>query len=154
MDVEEFTFHSTPPPSRYAPAGVHVRAVGWFVVGFFVTGAVLLAVVFWMQGWIEGRDKPADTRIEALEVDQPLQPSPAHPLLPWQDMAALRERQESALRNGGPAAGGGGGGVRIPIDRAMEQLLESGALKGSWPATQPYQLETRPYAHRAVENRT
>ncbi len=91
----------------------------------------------------------------ALPLQQPLQPSPGHPLLPWQDMAALRTLQEQKLNGYGPV---GEDRAHIPIDRAIDLLIQSGELNRSWknPTTQPYQFETSPppRVEPSVENRS
>ena len=147
---------SPAPAPGYDTTRVSTRGVFWFILGFILAGALILPGIWWMEGAvIRSQHRAAAPIAEPLQLPQPLQPTPAHPQLPWQDMATLRAAQVSKLHSYGPAPDGH---ATIPIDRAMDLLLESGRLKQSWtnPATQPYHLETQPAPRvkPSVENRT
>jgi len=127
---------------------ISVRAVAYFLVGWGIAMVALLAAVWLVQRTLTG-NLPLTTTVapSPTELPQPLQPSPGHPQLPWQDMAALRAAQEQRLNSSGPD--------HIAIQQAMEQLLRSGALTRPWqnPGTQPYQ-RPRSEDKPSVENRT
>ncbi|HEY4330341.1 MAG TPA: hypothetical protein VGN88_11440 [Phycisphaerae bacterium] len=153
---------NVPPPGvaespGYDLSGIHVPGILVFLICFALAMAGILAYVWRMQGQMQGAGPVQDMREEpGRSLSQPLQPSPEHPTLPWQDLAALRASQEAFLHSAGklehdPAH------RHIPIDQAMDQLLKSGTLSEPWknPATQPY---LRPPAEKpatpSVENRT
>ena len=140
----------------YDTSRVHTRGIFIFYAGFIATIAVLLALVWWFERGLVGYPRSQDrgNPREARTLPQPLQPSPGHPALPWQDMAALRSAQERQLHSAGPIPNDAAH-RHIPIDDAMEQLLKSGALTWPWqaPATQPYVRPPRETVP-SVENRT
>jgi hypothetical protein len=147
---------ATPPSPGYDTSRVSTRGVFWFLIFFALTGVALLAALWWYQSLLL-RHTPvtanAPHAIPPATVPQPLQPSPGHPLLPWQDMAALRATQEARLHSAGPLLNDPTH-RRIPIDEAIDRLLRSGDLAKPWQnTTQPYQY---PATQRAptVENRT
>ncbi|HVT79261.1 MAG TPA: hypothetical protein VHM90_01280 [Phycisphaerae bacterium] len=127
---------------------ISVRAVAWFLAGWAAVMVGLLAGVWAVQRALS-REGPLTTSVEPAlkELPQPLQPSPGHPQLPWQDMAGLRAAQEGRLNSRGAD--------HVPIKEAMEKLLRSGALTRPWqnPATQPYR-RPRSEEKPSVENRT
>lgn len=147
----------TKPVSGYQEMGVNVRAMAWFVVGFALSVAAIVIGLWWLEKPFIRGDFSEDRSPRALDVEQPLQPSPGHPAMPWDDLEAMRHDQETRLNNFGPLAGDPSH-VHIPIDRAMEMLLQSGDLTKSWspPATLPFKMETQPspYVKPTVRNRT
>jgi hypothetical protein len=129
---------------------VHAKGIFFFIVCFALTMAGILIGIWYFEGGVLGRHRPTDTaHPQSTKVlPQPLQPSPGHPTFDWQDLAALRDAQEKQLNSTGPN--------HIPIDQAMNQLLNSGKLNQPWknPTTQPYiRPPTEPQAP-PVENRT
>lgn len=139
----------------YELSTVHHRGVGYFILWFIVVGLFLQFCVWLILGRIIHHVKTLDPRPSVLQnesplLDQPLQPAADHNSLPWQDMAALHERQYQQLHSYGLLPNDR---AHIPIGRAMELLLHSGALKAPQnPAnTQPYINTTQP---APTENRT
>jgi hypothetical protein len=139
---------------------VHTTGVLWFVAGFILVGAGILMGLWGLESDVAPMAAGETGRPpEAWQLAQPLQPSPGHPALPWEDMAAMRAAQEKELHSyGATAASPAAGHVRIPIERAIDLLLQSGELRRPWvnPATQPYRMETQPAPRSkpSVENRT
>ena len=147
----------TKPVSGYEAAGVRVRAMAWFVVGFVLSVAVILVGLWWLEkpfirgGYSESRE------LGQFQVDQPLEPSPGHPQLPWEDLKSLQHEQEARL-DGYGILPGDPSRAHIPISRAMDLLLQGGDLNKAWsaPTTMPYKMETEPspYTTPSVRNRT
>jgi len=141
----------------YDGSRVHVGGVFIFLLCFAITMAVIFLATWGFERRLVGPVRPQDRAQpkEPLPLPQPLQPSPGHPALPWQDLAALRQRQQRELRLGAPAAADHG--PHLPIDKAIDELLNSGVLNRPWknPATQPYMrpADEKP-ALPSVENRT
>ncbi len=142
-------------------SGVNVRAIGVFILCFIVAGGGLLSGMAFLMGALdrhvhrgESGAMPAAAR-GSLSVDQPLQPSPGHPTLDWQDAVAMKAAQQKELNSYGVLAGDPKH-LRIPIDRAIHLLVEK-QLLASPPATdgpantQPYINTTQP---SSTENRT
>ncbi len=152
----------TQPTSGYETSEVHVRAMAWFVVGFILSMAVILVGLWWLQKPLTppnlGENRPPQP--SPLPLEQPLQPSPGRETTDWQDMTAMRDRQQGQLESYAPIAGDPAH-ARIPIDRAMALLLQNGDLQKPWtlpalPTTLPYKIETQPspYVKPTVRNRT
>ena len=124
----------------YEPERIGVRGYVVFVV-CLIASAIVIYLLLWvtMRGFerVESRDQGLNS---ALQSSQPLvppgpvlQPSLAQgeiPRQPWQDMAAYRVREEEMLKT--YAYDEKSGQARIPIDRAMELLVQRGL-----PTTQP-----------------
>jgi hypothetical protein len=121
---------------------IGLRGYVIFVVALIVS-AIVIHLILWLT--MCGFEKAVShnqglERNSALQPERPtsppgpiLQPSPAQgeiPRQPWQDMAAYRVHEQELLSTYGydPKSGQ----VRIPIDRAMELLVQRGL-----PTTQP-----------------
>ncbi len=142
-------------------AGVNTRGVGIFIVCFVTFGGVMFTAMWLTLGTFMRQVHPHETTVSVVgtngdtEMDQPLQPSPGHPTLDWQDLSAMKAAQIKGLRTyaaipNDPAH------VKIPIDRAMQLLIESKSLAippnpEAVPSTQPYIDTTQP---APTENRT
>jgi hypothetical protein len=136
----------------YDTSTVNTRGLLYFWVGFALSLAALLGGVrLWHGPFVSST---ARLQSEVPSLPQPLQPSVGHPVLPWEDLEALHQRQEAELHSGGPIPGDPAH-VRLPIDAAMDRLLKSGALTQPWkpPATLPWQRPREENTH-TVENRT
>lgn len=165
--AQNLEHHGAFPPESVPPAsitagheisGVNTFGVWVFIASFVIVGLALHVVLYFILGGIVKHVRQNERKPPVIgmplpdDLDQPLQPSPGHPTLPWQDLAAMKAAQEARLHSYGripndPAH------ARIPIDRAMELLLQSGALKQKPNAadTQPYINTTQP---APTENRS
>ncbi len=138
----------------YEVTGANARRTFWFILWFIGSMVVVLAGVWWIEKWLGGGREISQAMPREMDLQQPLQPSAGHASVPWEDMAALRARQEGWLHSSG-ALPGDAGHRHISIDAAMDELLKSGELTRPWknPTTMPYQRpadEGKP----GVENRT
>src|SRR4051794_20860760 len=100
-----------PPPSHspsspgYELSRVRVGGIFQFVAWFAGSIVVLLAVLWFARPLLERNRVSNVTLMQPPNAVPPLQPSPQHPTLPWQDMAALRARQQAQLHSAGPLKG-------------------------------------------------
>ena len=125
--MQKSTDNSRAPGSDgpgYETHDVDVRAAAIFGVTLF---AVLVVVVFAMRGlfgYFENTQQlgPETTPFKA---SRELPPAPRLQVDPKQDLARTREEQQQLLESYG-WADQGTGKVRIPIDRAMDLLLQRG----------------------------
>ena len=144
--------------ARHELSGVNARGVFWFILWFVMSAGVIHLLVWWTLGGMNRREVEREAGASPIgegrlrELDQPLQPSPGHPTVPAQDLSAMKAEQLSRLHSYGPLEGDAGH-VHIPIERAMEMLLQSGELKKpvKGAETQPFINQTQP---APTENRT
>ncbi len=144
--------------AKHEPSSANMRAIFWFILCFLLTTGVIQVVLWLTLGEMDRREARREATSSPIgeprpgDLDQPLQPSPGHPYVPAQDLAAMETEQLSRLRSYGPVEGDAGH-VHIPIERAMEMLLQSGELKKPVKAaeTQPFINQTQP---TPTENRT
>jgi hypothetical protein len=139
----------------YQPDNVHVGGVVIFVV-LLAFGCAVTAVLLWKtQVKLVPEGRPP--LVQAQPLEQPLQPSAEHPLSPAEDMRAMRLRQERTLKSYS-AIPGDSAHARVPIDRAIDLLLQSGELQKPFviPSTRPFEAPTQPspWALPPVRNRT
>jgi hypothetical protein len=121
----------------HEPTAISLAAIMWFLVIFVVSVAVIGVLVWWLMLGFEGFEQRQDIVQSPLATTSPappqpwLQPSKAQgetPLQPWQEMEALRSREQKIL----DSYGVGDGTVQIPVRRAMEIIAQRGL-----PTTQP-----------------
>lgn len=125
----------------YEPERLGFRWYVIFVVAL-IGSAVVIHLVLWLMlvGFGRAAATRQDARNSALSPAVPnvppgpqLQPSPSQgpmPQQPWQDMADYRVREQQMLNS--YAYDAKSGELRIPIDRAMQLLVQRGL-----PTTQP-----------------
>jgi hypothetical protein len=139
-------------------SGANARGIFWFILCFLLAMGVIHLVLWGTLGRMNRHEVKREAGASPIgearvrELDQPLQPAPGHPTAPAQDLAAMKAEQLSRLHSYGPVEGDAGH-VHIPIERAMEMLLQSGELKRSVKGaeTQPFINQTQP---APTENRT
>ena len=141
-------------------SGLNGKAIAIFFVLFVITLPTILTCLYFFLGSEirrQARHEAAPFPLGALPpvaVDQPLQPSPTHPTLPWQDLPLLRNTARETLQTGGPIPGDPTH-IRLPIDRAMQLFLARGGLHAATqPATRPADPSILPTRPATVENRT
>ena len=119
--------------------GVVSFGIGLALTMIVVLGLVWLLVAHWKSGQI-ARDPPPSPIAEARAPRLP--PGPRLQSSPVLDMEELRAREDSVLTSYG-WVDRQAGIVRIPIDRAVELLLEKG-LPAPPPAETPHEKKPRP----------
>ena len=108
----------------YETRDVNIRGAYTFAITLFL---VLVAVIFGMRGlfWHFQSTQPLGPEVTPFKSARELPPVPRLQPDPRQDLAHMKEQQEEILNSYG-WADQGTGKVRIPIDRAMDLLLQRG----------------------------
>lgn len=142
---------STNPDSialGYEASRVSVRGLFWFFVGFVSFGLLMHLLLWWVLGVLVRASAP-DTPPRSPFAAQiaptpaaPLQPSPSHPTLAWQDFRSMRQHEDRELSRYARTAGDH---ASIPIERAMELALQHGIL-----TTRPAN-DTQPFVRRETQ---
>ena len=106
---------------------IDVRSLGLFGLGLALVMIVVLAALWGLLVHWKARQAAGDPRPSPLaEANAPrLPPEPRLQAAPVKDMDELRARETSALKSYGWVDRQAGVG-RIPIDRAIDLLLEQG----------------------------
>jgi hypothetical protein len=120
-----------------------LRPIVIFVVALFVSAVVIQLGVWGLMRHDERRNAAADPTPSPFANDRTpppeprLQPSFSHNSLPHEDLAILRARWQKELTSYGLVPGEPGR-VRIPVDRAMEIMVEKGfSVPTTLPTTNP-----------------
>ncbi len=131
-----------PPGMTHETRDLSTRVVVIFAISLLV-GAVLVHVaVWWLYAWMGRVNEQAYTREYPLApIGAPRQPpAPRLQTQPREDLKRMR-REEDRLLSGYAWADPNTGRVRLPIDRAMQLLIEQGlptrAAATSGPAGLP-----------------
>lgn len=105
---------------------VNVRGIAIFLIGLAVTTGVVLVLMGLLFSYFAAREARRDA---AMPVDRPaatqLAPEPLLQTDPRRDLIQLRAEEDSVLSSYA-WVDRAGGRVRIPIDRAIEVLAETG----------------------------
>jgi hypothetical protein len=112
---------------RAAPVAIFLVSLAFLVLGSFL-------VVAWLFSFFESQEQRRYQPMLGLEIEPELPPEPRLQPSPTRDLREMREIEEQMLNNYG-WVNKQGGLVRIPIDRAMELVLERGLP--DVPAQQP-----------------
>ena len=135
-------------PNQEANPGFEATDVSpnaiWLVtVGIVVSVAVVIMAVTWMFHYLIRRDLASQQRSEidrvttAVAATRPNFPAPRLQVDPEVDLAALRAREDAGL-NGYGWLDRKAGVVRIPIERAMDLLIQRGLpVRGQPNAPKP-----------------
>jgi hypothetical protein len=122
--------HDEPPApgARHETRDISTRVVVVFAASL-VVGAILVYVAVWaLFGYYGSLRARSDTReypLAQVGADRPLPPEPRLQVTPREDLKVMRAEEQKVLDTYGwvdPASGT----VRIPIDRAMQLLLQQG----------------------------
>jgi hypothetical protein len=123
------------PHAHHAPTGptvdhetsdVNIRAVFGFAIGLIVAGVVIAFAVWLLFQYFSARE--AQTRFTEYPLatqESRLPPEPRLQTDPRQDMSDLRAREDQLLQSYG-WVDKNAGVVRIPIERAMQLVVERG----------------------------
>ena len=134
MDERETDLRDTTVGDRDVDAGVIVK----FVAALLVGTAVVLGITWLLSGFFRKELVKHDPALPAVVAENPQQAAPGPRLQsdPNEDMAALRAEENAALSSYAWLTPDKTL-ARIPIDRAMDLVLEKGLPKGAGggPAT-------------------
>ncbi|MBM3814163.1 MAG: hypothetical protein FJW20_21265 [Acidimicrobiia bacterium] len=109
---------------QHEKTDVHVPSINWFLVGLFGLIAVSLALMWVMFAWLARQEEQAP-RPTLMEAQRVLPPAPRLQVSNTQDLDALRARGTKALTSYGWVRQETGI-VRIPVERAMDLVVERG----------------------------
>jgi hypothetical protein len=122
---------------------VSPNAIWLVTAGIVVSVAVVIMAVTWMFHYLIRRDLASQQRSEidrvtkAVAATRPNFPAPRLQVAPQVDLAALRAREDADL-NGYGWVDRKAGVVRIPIERAMDLLVQRGLpVRGQPNAPKP-----------------
>jgi hypothetical protein len=138
--AEAATHHRMPEqhPERHETGGLGFFMILSILVSLCVLAVVVFFVLYWLFGYFDRRDnrlQPPLTAVRQAPLQSPeprLQGIPNfHPNTPPLDLQKMRKENETILQSYGPTSDAGF--VRIPIDRAIELVVEKNLLA---PTTQ------------------
>ena len=116
--------HAAAQGPGYETRDVNIRGAYIFAATLF---AVLVVVIFAMRGlfWYYERTQTLGPELTPFKASRELPPAPRLQVDPKADLANTRVEQERILNSYG-WSDQGTGRVHIPIDRAMDLLLQKG----------------------------
>ncbi len=130
------TVHAPVPqqhPERHQRDNVGLGVVFGILIGMVVFGAICFLFLYWLFGIFDASEKRSQPSITAVQQAPIQAPEPRlqgiqgfHPNTPPQDLAQMRKTNAQILSSYGPATEPGY--ARIPIDRAMDLMVEKGGL--------------------------
>ena len=114
-------------PIRHETRDIHLRPIGWIVVAFIVVAIVIHVAVWWIFQYYRDLEGRRDVRRSMVEGGEVLPKEPRLQLSPQQDWDEFYASQQKIL-NSYEWLSREEGRVRIPIERAMELLVERGGV--------------------------
>ncbi len=124
------------PTGGYEQRDMSVRAVGTFFGGLIVAVVMVLLLMAWLFSYFAAREARRDVPPSPLAAGRQLPPEPRLQVNPQRDLKAMRAEEDAVLRSYG-WVDRKAGGVRIPIDRAMNLLVQRGLPARSQKAGTP-----------------
>jgi hypothetical protein len=119
----------TPPGAKYEHTDIDVNVGYKFALWLFVSMLVSFAIVYGAFWFFEGRARAANTAAQkfplAASVPHREPPTPNLQTQPFKDVYMMRQGENEKLTSYG-WVDKEGGVTHIPIDRAMEVLLQRG----------------------------
>jgi len=115
------------PHVHHEASDVNIRAIFGFGAGLAVVAAIIHVLVWLLFMYFTGREAvkaPRQFPLAATEQQQ-LPPEPRLQITPRQDLQNLRAAEEKVL-NGYGWVDRNAGVVHIPIDAAMQRVVEQG----------------------------
>ncbi|HEX6163449.1 MAG TPA: hypothetical protein VFZ31_08790 [Vicinamibacterales bacterium] len=129
VSEHDLEYGPTPPGAKYEHTDIDV-AVGYkFALWLSVAMVISIAIVYGTFWFFEGRTRSANEQAQkyplAASVPAKAPPTPNLQTQPFRDVYALREAENKKLTEYG-WVDKDGGVTHIPIDRAMEVMLQRG----------------------------
>jgi len=106
---------------------ISLRAVVWTVGVSVVMVLVIAAGVWWFYSYIRAQDEAKDVRRTLVAAPSPIPPDPRLQVDPEQELRDFRRAQDEILNSYGWVSREQGR-TRIPIQRAMDLLVERGGV--------------------------
>ncbi len=123
--MEETRQPGDAPARGYERRDISVRVVGLFLLGLLVSVGVVLLLMALLFNYLTAREAARDVPLSPLAEARPLPPEPRLQVQAREDLKALRAAEDALLNSYG-WVDAKAGVVRIPIERAMELLVERG----------------------------
>ena len=127
-DIDD-EYGPTPPGAKYEHTDIDPRVGYQFALWLFVSMIVSFGIVYGTFWFFEGREKAAHAAAQeyplAASVPHKEPPAPNLQKQPFKDVYTLRQGENEKLTSYG-WVDKEGGVTRIPIDRAMEVMLQHG----------------------------
>jgi hypothetical protein len=112
---------------------ISLRAVVWTVGVSVVIVLVIAAGVWWFYTYIRAQDEAKDVRRTLVAAPSPIPPDPRLQVDPALELRDFRRAQDETLNSYGWVSREEGR-IRIPIQRAMDLLVERGVPVRKAPA--------------------
>lgn len=124
----DLEYGPTPPGAKYEHTDIDVDVSRKFAIWLFVSMLASFAIVYGTFWFFEGRERAANAAAQKYPLAVSIHKDPPAPNLqrqPFKDIYSLRQGENEKLSSYG-WVDKDGGVTRIPIDRAMEVLLQRG----------------------------
>jgi hypothetical protein len=108
---------------KHQGADFRFPAVVKSVIVFVVVNAILFVTMWWLYRYGRREDMSRDVRPSLVEAKPPIPPEPRLQVNPREDFQEYLRKQQNALTSYGWVSRPEGK-VRIPIDRAMQLIVE------------------------------
>ena len=109
----------------YEISDAHFRHIMWGGIGLAGIMIIAFVLMYALLGHFESREQATATPPSPLAEGRPLPPEPRLQVTPEFDLKTYRASEDALVNNYGWVSKEAGV-VRIPVDRAMELMLERG----------------------------
>ena len=125
----------TPPGAKYEHTDIDPEVGYKFALWLAVSMVLSFAIVYGTFWYFERRQSAADAAVQKFPqaVDERPEPTPALQKQPFRDITTLRQGEADTLGTYG-WVDKDGGVARIPIDRAMDMIIQRGLPVRQTPA--------------------
>ena len=128
VSEHDLEYGPTPPGAKYEHTDIDVNVGYKFALWLSVAMVISIGIVYGTFWFFEGRERSANRQSEQYPLAAGLHKEPPTPNLqkqPFKDIYTLRQAETEKLTSYG-WVDKDGGIARIPIDRAMELMLQKG----------------------------
>lgn len=128
VNPHELEYGPTPPGAKYEHTDIDVQVGYKFALWLAVSMLISIGIVYGTFWFFEGQAKSASASAQKYPLAVGLHKEPPLPNLqkqPFSDIYMLRQHESEKLTSYG-WVDQDGGVARIPVDRAMELMLERG----------------------------